>query len=52
VLALAILTIRVITKRQEAKAQERAEKAAAPLPWAQPAQPAAASEPERPAPPA
>ena len=49
VLALAILTIRVITKRQEAKAQERAEKGTA-LPWAQPAppvQPPAAGEPEQ-----
>ena len=39
VLALAILTIRVTTKRQEAKAQERAERGAetgTALPWAQP----------------
>ena len=47
VLVLAILVVRVCTRRQEARAQERAGEPdkAAPLPWAQPAQPAAATEP-------
>jgi hypothetical protein len=51
VLVLAILVVRVCTRRQEARAQERAGEPdkAATLPWAQPAQPAAPVEQERPA---
>ena len=54
VLVLAILVVRVCTRRQEARAQQRAGEPdeAAPLPWTQPAQPAATDEPERQAGPA